>query len=131
MEGLGHETPRKGLSGAERDNHVPVCLHDLGHHLLAADKSHRVGVERQLVKARSELGGERLQPVERAFGFKRSGIALESDGCAEDAGASAGGFLSQRGCGAVSVPRKNFGLPETAAARSASRWLSRFATGKQ
>eukprot|EP00825_Cyclidium_porcatum_P052228 TRINITY_DN982_c0_g1_i1.p2 TRINITY_DN982_c0_g1~~TRINITY_DN982_c0_g1_i1.p2 ORF type:complete len:259 (-),score=28.21 TRINITY_DN982_c0_g1_i1:59-835(-) len=39
--------------------------------------------------------------------------------------------LAPLACGAESVPRKNFGLPEIAAATSASRWVSRFSTGRQ
>ncbi len=35
------------------------------------------------------------------------------------------------GCGALSVPRKNFGLPETAARRMASRSDGSLATGLQ
>jgi len=38
--------------------------------------------------------------------------------------------LASRGWGAESVPRKNFGLPEVAAARRASRCRSRLATGQ-
>jgi hypothetical protein len=34
-------------------------------------------------------------------------------------------------CGALSVPRKNFGLPEAAAFKSAWRCSSRLSTGKQ
>src|SRR3546814_17109485 len=39
--------------------------------------------------------------------------------------------LALRACGAVSVPRKNFGLPEVAARRRLSRWRSRLSTGRQ
>jgi hypothetical protein len=36
-----------------------------------------------------------------------------------------------RAWGALSVPRKNLGLPLVAAAATASRWRSRFSTGRQ
>ena len=39
--------------------------------------------------------------------------------------------LAARVWGAESVPRKNFALPDVAAVRSARRWFSLFATGRQ
>ena len=57
-------------------------------------------VERQAVETRAELGGEGLQPVERALLLEGLGIALQCDRRAEDTGATAGAFLLllQVGC---------------------------------
>ena len=92
----------------------------------------RAVVARQAVELGAEVAREALQLVERAGFLERLGVELDRGVRGVDAGAAAGASpWSRRACGALSVPRKNFGLPEVAASTSASRCSSRLSTGRQ
>ena len=65
--------------------------------------------------------GEGFELVQRTRGLKGLGVEFDARMGRVAAGAAAGRLLGAFGVGAESVPRKNCGLPEIAAATKAWR----------
>ena len=87
------EAPSESFACVKRhDLHVAVP-HQSGYVLRLPPQRYRALVERQAVEARTVLGREGLEAIQRAFLLEGQGVAFEGCRGTEDPGAAAGAFL--------------------------------------